>query len=221
MKRRISILAGFTLLTVFTDYVSGRWALFFLIPPMLFPAFLTLLAAVWVLLPCRDGGPFWRRWALRIAALAACWGGLLRLPSYLEEDDDYFKMGRRAHIRSTFTPAVIAELHAAAAKLTARKGRIGGVVLSEADLPPAVGGTLWGMPGYAACSFNKEGRLSSVRLVWGGSLIGRHGLVISDEEIPFRGDGFHGGGKDGHEEVYYPERYYPLYPGAYIYLDEN
>lgn len=220
MKRRISILAGLTLLTVFTDYVSGRWALFFLIPPMLFPAFLTLLAAVWVLLPCRDGGPFWKRWALRIAALAACWG-LLRLPSYLEEDDDYFKMGRRAHIRSTFTPTVVAELRAAAAKLAEREEEIGGVELTKADLPPAAVSTLWGMPGYAACYFDNEGRISSVRLVWGGSLIGRHGLVISDEEIPFRGDGFHGGGKDGHEEVCYPERYYPLYPGAYIYLDEN
>jgi|GEM_PF-6692765 len=218
MKRRTCILAGLTLLTAFTAYATGRWGIIFLIPLEFIPAFLTLLAAVWVLLPCRTPASLWQRWLIRIAALAACWY-FLRLPSYW--DTGYFELGRQAHIRSTFTPAVIAELRASAAKLAARQGKIGGVELSEADLPPAVGGTLWGMPGHAACHFDKQGRLSSVRLVWGSALIAHHGLVISDEEIPLRGYGYHGGGKDGHEEVEYPEHYYPLYPGSYIYLDDN
>lgn len=218
MKRRTCILAGLALLTAFTAYASGRWGLFLIVPPEFIPAFLTLLAALWVLLPCRTPASLWQRWLIRISALAACWY-LLRLPSYW--DTGYFELGRQAHIRSTFTPAVIAELRASAAKLAARKNERGWVELSEADLPPAAVSTLWGMPGHAACYFDKQDRLTGVRLIWGSALISHHGLVLSDEEIPFRGYGYHGGGKDGQEEVEYPERYYPLYPGSYIFIDEN
>jgi hypothetical protein len=94
-------------------------------------------------------------------------------------------------------------------------------VLLDADLPAAVGGTFWGMPGHASCGFNKEGKLDSVNLTWGGALIAHHGLVISEEEIPFRGTGFHFTDERGQDIVNYPERYYPLYPGAYIFIDEN
>ncbi|WP_395742023.1 hypothetical protein [Prosthecobacter sp.] len=218
MKRRILFLAGFALLTALTAYAGGRWAVLFLVPPWFLPGFLTLLAAVWVLLPCRTPASAWQRWLMRGAALAACWY-FLRLPSYW--DDGYFEMGRRAHIRATFTPAVIAELRAAAARKSAKAGGGGFVELTKADLPPAAVSTLWGAPSYASCSFDKQERLTGMRLVWGGSLIARHGLVLSDEEIPPHGHGFHGGGKDGHEEVVYPEHYYPLYPGSYIYLDDN
>ncbi len=218
MKRRTFILAGLTLLTAFTAYASGRWGFFFIVPPEFIPAFLTLLAAVGMLLPCRSAVPFWKRWMIRIAALAACWF-FLRLPSYW--GDGYFEMGRRDHIRSLFTPELIAELRGTASKLSARKDEFGSVDLSDADLPAAVGGTFWGMPGHASCGFNKEGKLSSVHLTWGAALIAHHGLVISDEEIPFRGFGFHFTDEHGQDIVYYPERYYPLYPGSYIFMDEN
>lgn len=215
MKLRICILAGLALLTAFTAYADGRWAVLFIVPPVLIPAFLWLLAALWVLLPCKDGGPFWKRWLIRLAALAGCLA-FLWLPFYM--DDGYFEMGRRAHIRSSFTPELIAEIRAAASKHSARKDENGYVRLKAADLPPAASATAWGWPGHAACYFDDQGKLDTVRLIWGAALIAHHGLVITDEEIPFHGYGYHGGDQD---TVYYPERYYPLYPGAYIFLDEN
>lgn len=218
MKRRLRILAGLTLLTAFTSYATGRWGYFLPLPPVLIPAFLSLLAALWVLLPCRDGGSFWKRWLIRLAALAGCWL-FLRLPSYM--DDGYLEMGSRAHIRSLFTPELIAELRGSVSKLSARKNEFGSVDLSDADLPAAVGGTPWGMPGHASCGFNKEGKLASVHLTWGSALISHHGLVISDEEIPFRGYGYHFTDEHGKDLVFYTEQYYPLYPGSYIFIDEN
>jgi hypothetical protein len=217
MKRRIRILAGLTLLTAFISYASGRWGFFLPLPPVLIPAFLSLLAAVWVLLPCRDGGPFWKRWLIRLAALAGCWL-FLRLPSYM--DDGYLEMGRRAHIRSLFTPELITELREAVSKLSARKDERGNVRVTAADLPPAVCATTWGEPGGASCGFNEQDGLQSVTLTWGSALTAHHGFVISDEEIPFHGFGYHIT-KHGQDIVYYPERYYPLYPGSYIFIDEN
>lgn len=215
MKLRICILAGLALLTAFTAYAGGRWAVLFLIPPVFIPAFLWLLAALWVLLPCRDGGPFWKRWLLRLAALAGCLA-FLWLPFFM--GDGYYEMGLRAHIRSLFTPELIAELRGTVSKLSARKDEHGYVRLKATDLPPAVCATAWGTPGGASCSFDEKGGLKSVQLTWGSALISHHGLVISDEPIPFRGTGFHGGDQD---MVYYTEWYYPLHPGSYIYIDEN
>lgn len=219
MKRRIIILAGLVLLAAVTSYASGRWAFFpLMLPPVLLPVFLSLIATLFVLVPRKGDASIWNRWFVRLAVVVLCWA-FLCWP--LSLGDGYFEMGRRAHIRSLFTPELIAELRGAAAKLSARKAEIGGVKLSDADLPAAVGGTGWGMPGHASCGFNKEGRLSSVHLTWGGALISHHGLVISDEEIPFRGTGFHFTDERGQDMVYYTERYYPLYPGSYIFIDEN
>lgn len=218
MKRRLCILAGLVLLAAATAYAGGRWALFpFLLPPELLAVFLSLIATLFVLLPRRGDASIWNRWFVRLPVVVLCWS-FLGLPLYL--GDGYFEMGRRAHIRSLFTPELIAELRASASKLSARKHLFGSVDLSDVDLPSAVGRTFWGMPGHASCGFSKEGRLSSVTLTWGSGLISHHGLVISEEEIPFRGTGFHMT-EHGQDIVYYPERYYPLYPGSYIFLDEN
>jgi hypothetical protein len=46
-------------------------------------------------------------------------------------------------------------------------------------------------------------------------------LVITGEEIPFRGFGWHSEDAQGRDVVTYTERYYPLYPGSYILIDEN
>jgi len=146
MKFRICILAGLVLLTAFTSYASGRWGFFLIVPPVLIPAFLSLIASVFVLAPRRGDVSIWNRWFVRIAVLGLCWL-FLCLPSYL--DDGYLEMGRRAHIRSVFTPELIAELRGAVSKLSAMKGEFGYVELSDADLPPAIGGTAWGMPGRA------------------------------------------------------------------------
>ncbi len=218
MKRRICILAGLVLLTAATSYAGGRWAFFpLMLPPVLLPVFLSLIATLFVLVPRRGDASIWNRWFVRLPVVVLCWS-FLCLPSYL--DDGYFEMGRRAHIRSLFTPELIAELRGTVSKMSARKGEFGSVDLSDADLPAEVGGTFWGMPGHASCRFNKEGKLSSVNLTWGSALVAHHGLVISDKEIPFRGTGFHIT-KQGQDLVYYPKRYYPLYPGSYIFIDEN
>jgi len=218
MKLRIRNLTGLVLLTAFTSYASGRWAFFLIVPPVLIPAFLSLIASVFVLVPCRGDASIWNRWFVRIAALILCWF-FLCLPLYL--GDGYFEMGRRAHIRSLFTPELIAELRDTVSKLSSRKDQYNSVRLSNADLPPAISGTFWGMPGHASCGFNKEGKLSSVNLTWGSALISHHGLVISDKEIPFHGYGYHFTDEQGRDIVDYPERYYPLYPGSYIFIDEN
>ncbi|MGV3659184.1 MAG: hypothetical protein ACO1TE_03345 [Prosthecobacter sp.] len=220
MKLRIAVLAGLTLLTAFTSYASGRGYFELIVPPVLIPAFLTLLAAVWVLLPCRTGGPWWKRWMIRVAALAGCLF-FLGLPAYVEPGIGYFEMGRRDHIRSLFTPELIAELRASVSKLSARRDKQGSVDLSAADLPPAVARTPWGAPGHAYCSFDEQDRLASVVLTWGGALIAHHGLVISDEQIPPRGYGYHGPGDQGEDIVVYTEHYYPLYPGSYVFIDDN
>jgi hypothetical protein len=77
------------------------------------------------------------------------------------------------------------------------------------------------MPGHASCGFNEQGKLASVHLTWGSALVSHHGLVITGEEIPFRGFGWHSEDAQGRDVVTYTERYYPLYPGSYILIDEN
>jgi hypothetical protein len=103
MKRRICILAGLVLLTAFTSYASGRWGFFLLVPPVIIPAFLSLIASVCVLVPRRGDASIWNRWFTRTAVLVACWL-FLRLPSYME--DGYFEMGRRSVAQHGVCPAM-------------------------------------------------------------------------------------------------------------------
>lgn len=218
MKFRICLLAALVLVTAGTAYSSGRWAFFLYDPPVLIPAFLSLLASLLLLVPRTGDSSFWNRWHTRFGALGLCWLFLMA-PSLT--GDGFFEMGRRAHIRSLFTPDLIAEVVASASKLSSRKSQFGSVRLAPADLPLAVGSTAWRFPGFASCTFDDAGRLTSVDLTWGSALISHHGLVISDEQIPFHGEGYHFTDDQGRDIVEYPRRYFPLYPGSYILIDEN
>lgn len=206
------------LVTAATAYSSGRWAFSLMVPPQAIPAFLSLVASLLLLVPRTGDSSFWNRWHTRFGMLGLCWLFLIA-PSLA--DDGFFKMGRRAHIRSLFSPELIAEVKASASKLSARKSYFGVVSLSPSDLPLAVGSTTWGFPGDASCAFDDAGRLTSVDLTWGGGLIAHHGLVISDKQIPLNGEGFHFTDDQGRDIVEHPQRYYPLYPGSYILIDNH
>jgi len=218
MKFRISLLAVLVLVTAATAYSSGRWAFFLIVPPVIIPAFLSLVASLLLLVPRTGDSSFWNRWHTRFSALGLCW--LFLMAPFLA-GDGFFEIGRRAHIRSLFSPELIAELRASASKLSARKSQFGDVSLSPADLPLAVGSTAWRFPGHASCAFDDAGRLTSVYLTWGGALIAHHGLVISDEHIPLNGEGYHFTDDQGKDIVEHPRRYYPLYLGSYILIDDH
>jgi hypothetical protein len=128
-------------------------------------------------------------------------------------NDSYNWIGRRDHVRSLFSQELIAQIvREVKTKPFARE-------LTPTDLPAQVAASFWGFPGYAHCFF-PSGATGSVAidLSWGGSLIGRHGLLITDERIPFHRFPVHGGETD---EPSYPERYYPFMDGAYIIIDKN
>ena len=220
MKFRICLLAVLVLATAATAYSTGRWAFFLPMgPPVLIPGFLSLVASLLLLVPGTGDSSFWNRWHTRLGALGLCWLFVMA-PSLA--GDGFFEIGRRAHIRSFVSPELIAEIRTSASKLSARiKSPFGDVILSRADLPQAVGSTAWRFPGQASCTFDGAGRLTSVDLIWGGAPIAHHGLVISDEHIPFHGEGYHGTDDQGRDIVEYPRRYYPLYPGSYILIDEH
>ncbi len=218
MKLRVCILASLVLITAATAYVSGRWAFFLIVPPVIIPALLALFVSLVVVVPRRGDSSVWNQRYFRFSALALCWL-LLLLPSFF--GDGYFEMGRRAHVRSLFSAELVADVRVAASKLAARKNQFGRVTLTDADLPSAVGETSWRFPDDASCSFDDESRLTSVDLIWGGGLISHHGIVISDEQIPFHGSGMHFTDDQGRDIVEYAHRYYPHHPGSYILIDDH
>lgn len=118
MKLRVVILIVLTLTTVSTAYVSGRWNWFVIIPPVIIPACLMLITSLLVICPRHGDASAWNQRLVRFSALALCWLVAL-LPSLM--GDGYFEMGRRAHIRSLFSPELVAEVRAAASKLSTKK----------------------------------------------------------------------------------------------------
>jgi hypothetical protein len=218
MKLRVCILAALVLITAATAYVSGRWAFFLIVPPMIIPGLLALFVSLVVVVPRTGDSSVWNQRYFRFSSLAFCWL-LLLLPSLF--GDGYFQMGRRAHVRSLFSAELVADVRVAASKLAARKDQFGRVTLTDADLPSAVGGTSWRFPGNASCSFDEESRLTSVELIWGGALISHHGIVISDEPVPFHGSGMHFTEDQGRDIIEYAQRYYLHRPGSYILIDAH
>lgn len=218
MKLRVVILIVLTLTTVSTAYVSGRWNWFVIIPPVIIPACLMLITSLLVICPRHGDASAWNQRLVRFSALALCWLVAL-LPSLM--GDGYFEMGRRAHIRSLFSPELVAEVRAAASKLSTKKTEFGSVRLSDGDLPKAIGDSPSRFPGYASCTFDAQGELSSVFLIWGGALVSHHGLLITDKQIPFYGHPTHSTDDRGQVVAEYYQRYYPLYPGSYILIDEH
>ena len=218
MKLRVCILAALVLITAATAYVSGRWAFFLIVPPVIIPRLLALFMSLVVVVPRSGDSSVWNQRYFRFSSLAVCWL-LLLLPSFF--GDGYFEMGRRAHVRSLFSAELVADVRVAASKLAARKDQFGSVTLTAADLPAAVGGTSWRFPGHASCTFDDENKLTFVDLIWGGALISHHGIVISDEPIPFHGSGMHFTDDQGRDIVEYPQRYFPHHPGSYILIDDH
>lgn len=217
MKKRLCILASLVVLSVVSAYASGRWNLS-IVPTFLIPSALTIVGSFFVLVPHPRDSSLWNRWPTRLSLLALVWL-LLLLPSL--RGDGYFEMGRRAHIRSLFTPELIAEVRETALKQSAQKDYFDSVVLSQSDLPAAVGNSAWLFPDRATCFFDPQGRLASVCLTWGGGLLSRHGLILSDEQIPFQGFGEHFTDDQGRDIEVYTTHYFPLYPGSYILMDAH
>ncbi|WP_395748578.1 hypothetical protein [Prosthecobacter sp.] len=144
-------------------------------------------------------------------------------------DDGYFEMGRRAHIRAVFTQELMDEIVAVVRKKVAT-GK-GFFTVSEDDLPRQVGELErddlprqvaelgWGFPVHTSFSHDPATKQISVSLVWGGSLISRHGLDISPVPIPFHGYPTYGGDDDS--VPHYTQKFYPWLKNGYIMIDEN
>ena len=208
MKRALNIsVLTLAIGSCLASYGDGRWAfgilgIVFLLGYLLFCLF-CIVTLILKGLSVRE------RWVRLFVVLVSLM--LIGLPWVL--NDSYNWIGRRDHVRSLFSQELIAQIVCEVrAKLVTRE-------LTPADLPARVGASLWGFPGYAHYYFpNGATGSPAISLSWGGSLIGRHGLLITDERIPFYGFPVHGGETD---EASYPERYYPLKGGAYIVIDKN
>ena len=208
MKRALNIsVLTLAIGSCLASYADGRWAfgimrIVFLLVYLLF----CLFCIVTLILKGLSRRERW--WRLFVVVVSLI---LIGLPWVF--NDSYNWIGRRDHVRSLFSQELIAQIvREVRAKPVTRE-------LIPADLPAQVGASFWGFPGYAYCYFpNGAAGSPAISLSWGGSLIGRHGLLITDERIPFHGFPVHGGETD---EPSYPERYYPLKGGAYIVIDEN
>ena len=214
MKWKIGLLVLFTLLIVFIQYAGGRWGWHKFEFAML-NYLMVCVTTVWVIFSRSPDRAGWNRTFLNVICVGACWA-VLFLPIVL--GDGYFEMGRRAHIRSLFTAELIEKVRSAAAKATPSHDARDLVKLAPEQLPAEVSASAWGAPGHASCTFDGGGRLTSVSLTWGGSLIGHHSLVLTDADIPFHGYPVHGGDT---EEAQYFQRYYALRPGAYIMMERD
>ena len=202
MKWKLGLLVFFTLLTPLVSYASGRWLwLSLMLPPAMLPGFVVCVLSAAVLFFRLADRAGWNRLFLRVPCVAAYWGFLLGTTF---RADGPFEMGRRAHIRALFTPELIEHVRAAAAKATPSHDARDLVKLPPDQLPAEVSASAWGAPGHSSCTFDGGGRLTSVSLTWGGSLIGHHSLVLSDKEIPFHGYPVYGADT---EEPQYFKRY--------------
>jgi hypothetical protein len=208
--------------TAGTAFLSGRFGVFFLIPPWFLPGIIFLLCFLAVTLLAL--------WSLSIQRLLlAAIAFFIVFTPVLFLDDGYFEMGRRAHIRSVFSQELMDEIvDVVRKKIATGKGfrtlrdddhphQVG--ELKSNDLPRQVGGFGWGFPGYASFSHDPATKDISVSLAWGGSLISRHGLEISSVPIPFHGYPTYGG--DDPTVPYYSQKFYPWLKNGYIMIDEN
>ncbi len=145
---------------------------------------------------------------------------VISLPNLM--GDGYYEMGLKDHVKSMFSPKLIADLKQrvrAFAALPENAQRHEPESPGAEDLPPEVATSAWGFPGHVSYVIQgPEGPLA-ISLTWGSGLIGHHGLLITDEKIPLKGYPTRGG--DNADEAHYFERYYPLGEGAYIFIDEN
>ncbi len=144
---------------------------------------------------------------------------LISLPALV--DDGYLEMGRRDHVRSIFTPAVLTDLTQRVREHAAKpenKQKHFPLDLKKADLPAAVSASAWRVPRVDYRIEGDDGPVT-IYVTWGGALTAHHGLVITNEKIPHRGYPVYAG--DSGKQEYYYQRYYPLCEGAYIFIDEN
>jgi hypothetical protein len=212
MKRSLNlILLTLAIGSCLASYADGRWALSILgLPTGILVLLVYLLVCLLCIVTLMSKGLSRRErgWRLFFVAVSLM---VIGLPWVV--DDGYYWIGRRDHVRSLFSQELIAQIvHGVKTKPLTRE-------LTPADLPAQVGASPWGFPGYAHCYFpNGATGSAAIELSWGGSLIGRHGLLITDERIPFHGFPVHGGETDAPS---FPERYYPFMDGAYIVIDKD
>jgi hypothetical protein len=208
MKRALnSILLTLAIGWCLASYADGRWAFGIMGIFFLFVYFLVCLFCIVTLM---SKGLSWRERSWKLFFVV---GSLILIGLPWAMNDSYNWIGRRDHVRSLFSQDLLAQI------VRAVRGKPFTRELTPADLPAQVGASLWGFPGYAHCYFpNGATGFVAIDLSWGGSLIGRHGLLITDERIPFHGFPVHGGETD---EPSYPAQYYPFMDGAYIVIDKN
>ncbi|GEP42863.1 hypothetical protein BGE01nite_21540 [Brevifollis gellanilyticus] len=151
---------------------------------------------------------------------------VISLPNFV--DDGYYEMGLRDHVKSLFSPKLIADVKQrvrAFAEIPENAQRREPRSPGAEDLPSEVAASAWGFPGHVSYTIQGPEEPLTISLTWGGGLIGHHGLLITNEEIPSKGYPSHGGddNDEAHDfERFNPfERYYPLGEGAYIFIDEN
>ncbi len=202
----------FAVATAGTAFVSGRFGVFFLIPPVFLPGLVFLLCFLAVTLLALWSFSIQR---LLLAAIAF----FIVFTPMLFLDDGYFEMGRRAHLRSVFTQDLMDEITAMVRKKIAAGRGEGFGTLKRDDLPRQVSESGWGFPGYASFSHDPATKDISISLVWGSALISHHGLEISAVPIPFHGYPTYGGDNDS--VPYYSQKFYPWLKNGYIMIDEN
>lgn len=228
-KGRVRVIAGMkrllattmcclSLATCGVAYSMGRYAMFDPIPAVI-PAFLLYVAAVvCYLIAALVVTRSWRGWVSTLLLAGASFA-LIRIPSWF--GDGYFEMGRRAHIKSIFTPDVVNDIKARVRSMAISGTRGTDGELEPDDMPFVVSESAWRFPGYASFSYEPSTQKTVIQFDWGGALIAHHGIIITDEVIPFRGYPTHAEDENGNDVEMYSKRYYPWVEGSYIVIDEN
>ncbi len=199
-------------------YLTGRYGFSLPIPPVV-PAFLLYLTVTCLyLIASIDVTRSWKGW---IGTLLLTGGMFMAvcLPSVL--GDGYLEMGRRAHIKSIFSQDVINDIKTRVRQIAVSGTRGTEGELTADDLPSVVSESGWRFPGHASFAYEPATQKVHVRLDWGGALIAHHGILITDEVIPFEGYPTHSEDENGKTIETYSQKYYPWVEGSYIVIDEN
>lgn len=201
-------------------YVSGRFRLFFIIPPGVLVAFAaSLFVALFVI---------WQLYrivsmlGLRAKGLHLSLIAIVLIGAWIPWHTRYelFRLGRSHHIKNTFDEAVIAEVLRIANTRLQATGSQNKVELSSSDLPAKIGNSAWGFPGYVAASKEEDGEVS-VSLGWGISLIGHHGLHLTHKIVPENGFPSYSTNDNGKTVEIWTQTYTPWVPYGYIVHDRD
>ena len=192
--------------------------MFLMVPPVV-PTFLLYLvtSVVYLIVSVgakRSGKPLGRTLWLTVGSFT-----VVCLPSLV--GDGYFEMGRRAHIKSIFSHEMVRDIKMRVHQIAVSGGRGNEGELTPRDLPSVVSQSPWRFPGYAWFFYEPSTQKVRVWLDWGGALIAHHGILITDEVMPFGGYPTHSEDENGNTVETYSQKYYPWVEGSYIVIDEN